>query len=331
MVSESPHIVFRSGRRVGECMRIVFEGVQGGQGVLDVRDAFAGVRLIRIDAQGIAGESMEGLPQMWGDWSLLSCQKGQMRCFMEGAEGMLGEGRAALLVSQGRAVVVSAPQGQMRVLVLAVSEKDLPKDASFMMRNYFGIDPEQPVGPLSSAPLFSQLPANLEAAHVFSELYAELAVLDQARLRLKCLELMALHGNAALGVQGDARPSSIGMPQSASHRDIAFRAQQAMIADLGRTHAIEQLAQACGTSPTVLKQAFRESFGMPVYTWFRNYRVLRACELMEQEPDRRIASIAAEVGYANPSKFAKAFADCMGTSPREWRSQHARPGPGQFA
>ena len=38
------------------------------------------------------------------------------------------------------------------------------------------------------------------------------------------------------------------------------------------------------------------------------------------ESDLPIAEVAASVGYSNPSKFAKAFADTMGSTPREWRA-----------
>ena len=58
---------------------------------------------------------------------------------------------------------------------------------------------------------------------------------------------------------------------------------------------------------------------MPIYTWYREYRVRLAADAL-LESGRPIAEVAASVGYSNPSKFTKAFTDTMGTTPREWRA-----------
>ena len=47
-----------------------------------------------------------------------------------------------------------------------------------------------------------------------------------------------------------------------------------------------------------------------------------ACDMMREFPNRSIASIAADVGYANPSKFSHAFCSCMGTTPSTWKKTH---------
>ena len=41
-----------------------------------------------------------------------------------------------------------------------------------------------------------------------------------------------------------------------------------------------------------------------------------------------VAQVAAEVGYSNPSKFAKAFSTCLGMTPHEWRSSGSMPADG---
>lgn len=42
-------------------------------------------------------------------------------------------------------------------------------------------------------------------------------------------------------------------------------------------------------------------------------------------PHLSIGQIAAEIGYSNPSKFSKAFANRYGVTPRAWRFAHTRP------
>ncbi len=101
---------------------------------------------------------------------------------------------------------------------------------------------------------------------------------------------------------------------------VAQHARMLMTADITRTITIGELAESCGVSPTKLKECFKECFGQPIYSWYRAYRIHRACDILRDHPDQSIAQAAAEVGYANPSKFSKAFSDTMGMTPYAWRA-----------
>ena len=48
---------------------------------------------------------------------------------------------------------------------------------------------------------------------------------------------------------------------------------------------------------------------------------------MIKNTSRNILDIAGDVGYDNGSKFAKAFSDVMGVTPKEYRSQNAQMEP----
>ena len=69
---------------------------------------------------------------------------------------------------------------------------------------------------------------------------------------------------------------------------------------------------------------------MPVYEWYRRFRMLRAAELLRVGSDS-ISDVARAVGYNNASKFAQAFCACMGATPSAWRraalTSGAGPGP----
>ena len=93
-----------------------------------------------------------------------------------------------------------------------------------------------------------------------------------------------------------------------------------MMGNLATPITITTLATMCGTSPTVLKEAFRETFGQPIYQWYRAYRIKQAAETLKTT-DLAIAEVASSVGYANPSKFTKAFSDTMGETPHAWRNR----------
>ena len=110
-----------------------------------------------------------------------------------------------------------------------------------------------------------------------------------------------------------------GSVRHAARRGVAFRAREAMGSSIAEPLTIPELAEVCSTSPTVLKEAFRDEFGVPVYEWYRRLRMLRASEMLGAGA-AAVAGVAAEVGYSNASKFARAFADCMGVSPSVYRA-----------
>lgn len=107
------------------------------------------------------------------------------------------------------------------------------------------------------------------------------------------------------------------------HVRVALLARREMVRDMSSPKTIPTLAAICDTSPTVLKQAFRETFGMPIYSWYKEYRVRLAAETL-LSTDASIAEVAASVGYSNPSKFTRAFTQTMGVTPRIWRAQGRR-------
>ena len=106
-----------------------------------------------------------------------------------------------------------------------------------------------------------------------------------------------------------------------SSAKLAQRAREIMQMHVQASLTIEQVAAACRTSSSALKQAFKLTYGMPIGQWYRAYRIDQAQRLL-LETDLSIALVAASVGYANPSKFAKAFRSQTGESPKAWRASH---------
>ena len=105
------------------------------------------------------------------------------------------------------------------------------------------------------------------------------------------------------------------------HRAIACRARAIICENVDQHITIADLARRCGCSQTALKEAFRETFGMPVYSWSKHYRMMRAAYLLTNTR-LTAATIASGVGYANQSKFAQAFVACMRMTPSTWRKRH---------
>ena len=64
---------------------------------------------------------------------------------------------------------------------------------------------------------------------------------------------------------------------------------------------------------------------MPLYTYVRTEK-MRSAARMLRETNESVLTVAMEHGYSNGSKFAKAFRDVMGMTPRQYRKTEKRCG-----
>lgn len=82
--------------------------------------------------------------------------------------------------------------------------------------------------------------------------------------------------------------------------------------------SLETLSMSYGINLTTLKNCFRDMYGKPIYTWYKEYKFYRAKELIENT-NYPISKIADMVGYKSSSKFSKAFKKEMGVLPSSYR------------
>ena len=236
----------------------------------------------------------------------------------DGSRAEAAEGDVVLLGPSVSTVGVELCWGAVAGLELLIDGRKLPADIRRVFAS-FEVNLEAVARMVPPGRPVMVMPANSELSHVFAETYP--LVEEEGNigyLRLKAIELLRCLTTLA-GAAPHGRGSHKGSSARVRHVRVALRAQQEMTRDVSQPKAIPTLAAICGTSPTVLKEAFRETFGVPIYTWYREYRVRLAADAL-LESNRPIAEVAASVGYSNPSKFTKAFTDTMGTTPREWRA-----------
>ena len=67
-----------------------------------------------------------------------------------------------------------------------------------------------------------------------------------------------------------------------------------------------------------LRKSFKEIYGVPIYQWFKQYRLEYSMELL-RNTDLSIIDIANKVGYSNPSKYSAAFYQLMNMTPQQYR------------
>ena len=92
-----------------------------------------------------------------------------------------------------------------------------------------------------------------------------------------------------------------------------------LLAEPDRTLTLKSLSQQFNVSEAQIKSSFTGVYGMSPAAYARSQRMHGAAALL-RETDRTVLDIACQFGYDNASKFARAFRDVIGVSPREYRA-----------
>ena len=80
-------------------------------------------------------------------------------------------------------------------------------------------------------------------------------------------------------------------------------------------------AAAAALSERSFRRLFPRETGLGWQAWLGQARVMMAMGLLIE--GRRVTDVAADVGYASLSAFAKAFAQLAGEAPAQFRQRHA--------
>ena len=89
-----------------------------------------------------------------------------------------------------------------------------------------------------------------------------------------------------------------------------------------RRITIESLAKKMSISETLLKKSFSIVYGVPIQSFMREQK-MKAAAVMLKQTDMKVADIAMQFGYSNPSKFSAAFRKVIGKTPNDYRSDAA--------
>lgn len=81
----------------------------------------------------------------------------------------------------------------------------------------------------------------------------------------------------------------------------------------------QDLAAEVGLSPAHFRRTFQATFGVNPRTWILHERLTQASDIIRLEPERPIADLADDLGWANPAMFSRQFRAKFGVSPNRWR------------
>lgn len=118
-----------------------------------------------------------------------------------------------------------------------------------------------------------------------------------------------------IGPPGSAGPADAG--RRGLNRRALARALSYIDAHLGDAVSLEDLARAAAISRFHFARLFRASTGHSPMAFLLRLRIARAQDML-RAGNRRVAEIAAALGFFDQSHFARTFRRLTGQSPREY-------------
>lgn len=93
----------------------------------------------------------------------------------------------------------------------------------------------------------------------------------------------------------------------------------------GKKITLEEFSGRFFLSKNQLIRIFRKRTGYAPYEYIKQYRLRKACELL-QGTTLHVGEVGGRVGYSNNSHFASQFRECYGMTPTEYRGMFAPRG-----
>jgi AraC-like DNA-binding protein len=87
--------------------------------------------------------------------------------------------------------------------------------------------------------------------------------------------------------------------------------------DPARSWTLQELGAIAGMSRSTFALRFKEQLGQPAMHYVARWRMLLACERLEQSNDP-VAAVATSLGYESESAFSTAFKRLIGCAPRQF-------------
>ncbi|OLY72992.1 AraC family transcriptional regulator [Pseudomonas sp. ATCC PTA-122608] len=116
-----------------------------------------------------------------------------------------------------------------------------------------------------------------------------------------------------------SRPSATGGLCARRERMV----KQLILANLGESLEVTELAWACALSRSHFSRAFKCSTGLSPQEWIRQQRIQRAKELIVSSA-LSLTQISQECGFCDQAHFCHIFSRSEGVNPMTWRNHQLR-------
>jgi AraC-like DNA-binding protein len=135
------------------------------------------------------------------------------------------------------------------------------------------------------------------------------------------LELMGSLLHECFSESTRCRKNSAGLSPQEIERVKAVR--DVLLADLENPPSLSDLAVGVGMSDTKLKRSFRAVFGKPIFRFYRDHRLEKAREYLENG-DMNVSEAAYRIGYLSLGHFSRAFSERFGITPKKYLIERQR-------
>ena len=147
----------------------------------------------------------------------------------------------------------------------------------------------------------------LESRREGKEVYYRLADREECLLLLRTVEQVV---DIACPVHGHGGDRSLSETVQAVH--------DYLLEHLAQRLTIEELSRRFLISPTALKKAFRQQYGMSIAAHTQQHRMEKAAQLLQQTK-KSVAEVARLVGFQSQSRFTAVFKKHFGYLPTDCR------------
>lgn len=154
--------------------------------------------------------------------------------------------------------------------------------------------------------------ANESIGHIFAELYSVPEDIKMDYFKIKVLEIILFVSTLSKNNEENRAYFSKECVEKVKKIEVLITS------NYNKKFTLVNISKKYNIPLTTMKNCFKGVFGMGIYSYLRAYKMeVAAKELIST--DKNILDIANLVGYENGSKFAKAFKDIVGVTPKKFR------------
>ena len=277
---------------------------------------FPGITLVYAN---VTGDSFAP----WGDWpkgvyKLDHCLCGRLEWERDGGFCYIEPGDMSIACAPPANREYTLPLSGYNGISVLIDTRITPKCLSCFMADVC-ISPEKLMNSFSRGGLGYIARSGDRLEHIFSELYSVPEEIRKGYFKVKILELLLF-----LSTLDIAADESLSHSVSASQVSLARRICAYMTEHMETRITLNQLSHMFHVSGTGIKNSFKAVYGQSLYSYMRTQKMQSAAMLL-RDSDLSVLDVAGKFGYDNASKFAKAFKDCHGVTPVQYRKSKKCP------
>lgn len=241
------------------------------------------------------------------------CREGRVECAFGERLTYLAPGDLSIICGAREERTAAFPLGHFKGVHVRLNAAEAPRCLSCLLDDV-NVRPELLIHKFCATGRTHFVRGDPRIAHIFDELYNVPEEIKLGYLKVKLLELLLFLSVLDVEPEAADTPPLVSRPQA----DLAKAVCRYLTDHMDSRVTLEHLSEHFHVSGTGIKNSFKAVYGMSVYAYIRTQKMQAAARLL-RETDRSVLDIAGSFGYDNGSKFAKAFRDCCGVSPNEFR------------